>query len=79
MKSVSKALWDLLSSIAAFMWAITGPPSAVILPDNHVNEKPTRSPTEWLQSRGYRDSFGHDDEIEPDAKEDVLLIDEVVN
>lgn len=33
------------------------------------------SEASWLESRGYRDSFAKDDEIKPDAKEDVMIND----
>ena len=34
------------------------------------------SQASWLASRGYRDSFGNDDEVRPDPKENILIDDD---
>lgn len=39
-------------------------------------QQPNDNRERWLASRGYRDSFSNDDEIQPDPRENVLIDDE---
>lgn len=92
MKKIAQAFWDLpaksmtLCSSFASPFAQPATSFAIRQRANNTEDEPAhaaqhrrKKDDHWLEHRGYNDSFAHDDEIKPDPKEDVLIVDSDLN